>query len=130
MSQNKENIFEYNGYTFEYDLADADDSEKYENAIEIMGKEEKTIPKTGKLSEIYRAQCGMIKRFFDNCLEEGAGEKICGEKDNVSNCYNAYTVFLDFVASQRDRVLSVKNSLSKYSNRPIKKPTDHLKKKS
>ena len=130
MSQNKENIFEYNGYSFEYDLADADYSEKYENAIEIMGKEEKDIPKTGKISEIYRAQCGMLKRFFDNVLGDGAGKKICGEKDNVTNHYTAYTAFLDFVSSQRDRVLSAKNSFSKYSNRPVKKPTDHLKKKS
>lgn len=128
MSQ-KENIFEYNGYTFEYDIADADDSEKYEKAIEIMGEEEKALPKTGKLSEIYRAQCGMIKHFFDNVLEEGAGAKICGEKDNVTNCYTAYTTFLDFVAAQRDRVLSVKNTISRYTNRPVKKPMDHLKKK-
>lgn len=129
MSQNKENIFEYNGYSFEYDLADADDSEKYENAIAIMGEEEKSIPKTGKLSEIYRAQCGMLKRFFDNVLGEGAGEKICGAKDNVTNHYTAYTDFLDFVGSQRNRVLAVKNTISKYSNRGVKKPMDHLKKK-
>ena len=129
MSHNNDNIFEYNGYTFEYDLADADDSEKYEKAIEIMGEEEKNLPKAGKLSEIYRAQCKMIKTFFDNVLGDGAGDKVCGVKDNVSNCYTAYTDFLDFVASQRDRVLSVKNTLSKYSNRPIKKPMDHLKSK-
>lgn len=129
MSQNKDNIFEYNGYTFEYDLADADDSEKYENAIEIMTAEEKAIPKDGKLSAIYRAQCGLIKHFFDNVLGEGAGNKICGEKDNVSDCYTAYTAFLDFVSAQRDRVLSVKNTISKYSNRATKVPMDHLKKK-
>lgn len=128
MSQKNETIFEYNGYTFEFDIADADDSEKYENAIEVMGEDEKNCPKDGKLSAIYRCQCAFLKRFFDNVLEEGAGKKLCGEKDNVSNCYNAYTAFLDFVSEQRERVLSVKNTISKYSNRAVKKPMDHLKK--
>lgn len=110
-------IFEYNGCTYEFDLADADYSEKYENAIEAMSNEEKEIPKAGKLSEIYRAQCGLIKRFFDNALEEGAGSRICGEKDNVTACYTAYEAFLDFVREQRDSVLAAKNSIAKYSNR-------------
>lgn len=127
MSQNK---FEYNGCVYEFDLADADVSEKYEYAIEVMGNEEKAIPKAGKLSEIYRAQCGLIKNFFDNVLEKGAGDKLCGDKNNVNACYNAYFAFLDFVTAQRDNVLSIKSRVSKYTNRPIKTPTDHLKKKS
>ena len=110
-------IFEYNGCTYEFDIADADASEKYEKAIEVMEEEEKTIPKTGKLSEIYRAQCGLIKHFFDNVFEEGAGAKVCGEKDNITNHYTAYTTFLDFVKVQRDGVLAVRNTISKYSNR-------------
>ena len=129
MSQNNEKIFEYNGYSFEYDIADADDSEKFESAIDVMSKEEKNLPKDGRLSVIYKAQCGMIKTFFDNVLGEGAGTKVCGEKNNVTDCYNAYTAFLGYVKNQRDNVLSIKNTLAKYTNRPIKKPTDHLQKK-
>ena len=115
MSQ--EFIFEYNGSKFEFDLADADASEKYENAIDVMSEEEKTVPKTGKLSGIYRAQCALIKHFFDNVLGEGAGNKICGEKDIITDCYKAYDAFLEFVGGQRDRILNVKNSVAKYSNR-------------
>lgn len=120
-------IFEYNGCTYEFDIADADYSEKYENAIEAMESEEKEIPKAGKLSEIYRAQCGLIKHFFDRTLEEGAGSRICGEKDNVTACYTAYTTFLDFVKAQRDEVLAVKNVLGKYSNRAQRRAVQHKK---
>ena len=127
MSQKNITIFEYNGYTFEFDIADADCSEKYEHAIQVMDEEEKKAPKDGLLSAIYRAQCGMIKRFFDNVLEEGAGVKICGEKDHISNCYTAYSAFLDFVSGQRDSVLSAKNSISKYSNRAQRRAADRQK---
>lgn len=117
MSQENKTVFEYNGYTFNFDIADADDSEKYEKAIDVMSEDEKSIPKAGKLSEIYRAQCKLIKEFFDNVLGADSGKNICGEKDNVTACYTAYTAFLDFVKAQRDNVLAVRSTIGKYSNR-------------
>lgn len=127
MSQKDIKIFEYNGYEFEFDLADADASEKYENAVEIMAEEEKGVPKAGKLSVIYRAQCGLIKRFLDNTLGEGAGNKLCGEKDNITNCYATYSAFLDFVSAQRDTIIASKNVISKYSNRAQRRAADKKK---
>lgn len=110
-------IFRYNEKEYEFDIADADFSEKYEHAYEFMSETEKNIPKDGKLSDMYRSQCAMIKRFLDDCLEEGAGEALCGERNNITLCYNAYGAFLDFVSAQRESVLSIKNTFSKYSNR-------------
>lgn len=127
MSQENKTVFEYNGYEYEFDIADADYSEKYEVAIEAMAKEEKEIPKAGKLSEIYRAQCGMIKRFFDNVFVEGAGANVCGARDNVTKCYDAYLAFIEFVKAQRDGVIEAKNSLSKYSNRAQRRAAEHKK---
>lgn len=118
MSQNKvKTVFDYNGVSYEFDVRDADTSEKYEDALEKMAKEEKEITKTGKGSEIIRAQCKMLKTFFDNCLGEGAGTAICGEKNNISVCYEAYGAFLDMIATQKDGILASKNTFQKYSNR-------------
>lgn len=118
MSQNKvKTVFDYNGVSYEFDVRDADTSEKYEDALEKMAKEEKEIPKTGKGSEIIRAQCKMLKNFFDSCLGKNAGTAICGEKNNIAVCYEAYGAFLDMIATQKDGILASKNTFQKYSNR-------------
>ena len=109
--------FKFNDAEYEFDMRDADDAEKYERVIELMQEDEKKIPMTGKLYEIYKAQCKMLKKFFDNCLEEGAGEKICTEKNNITVHYTAYQEFLEFVRLQKEDIIRMKNALSKYSNR-------------
>lgn len=110
-------VFEYNGHSYEFDLRDADDAAKYEAAIDKMGEVEKTLPKIGKTSEILRAQCKMLKTFFDETLGEGAGDALCTEKSNVAYCYAAYDAFLAFIRNQKDDVINTKNVFAKYSNR-------------
>ena len=63
MSQNIETKFKYNGAEYDFDVRDADDAEKFEAAINAMKEAEKEVPKTGKTSEIIRAQCKMLKDF-------------------------------------------------------------------
>lgn len=111
MSHDELITFNYNGHSFVYDIADADEAEKYEAAIKKMGETEKSLPKDGSLSVIYRSQCRYLKDFFDDILGAGSGEKICGDKDNIATCYNAYMDFLRFVATQRDNILDTRNAL-------------------
>lgn len=117
MSQNIETKFKYNGAEYEFDVRDADDAEKFEAAINAMKEAEKESPKTGKTSEIIRAQCKMLKDFFDGCLGEGAGVAICTDKSNISAHYAAYEHFLNYIKAQKDDILSAKNTFAKYSNR-------------
>lgn len=117
MSQEIKTAFQYNGAEYEFDVRDADDAEKFEEAIERMKDEEKDVPKTGKTSDIIRAQCKMLKNFFDLCLGEGAGVAICTEKSNIHTHYDAYEQFLLFVRAQKEDILSAKNTFAKYSNR-------------
>lgn len=117
MSQNIETKFKYNGAEYEFDVRDADDAEKFEAAINAMKEAEKEAPKTGKTSEIIRAQCKMLKDFFDGCLGEGAGVAICTDKSNISAHYAAYEHFLNYIKAQKDDILSAKNTFAKYSNR-------------
>lgn len=117
MSQNIETKFKYNGAEYDFDVRDADDAEKFEAAINAMKEAEKEAPKTGKTSEIIRAQCKMLKDFFDGCLGEGAGVAICTDKSNISAHYAAYEHFLNYIKAQKDDILSAKNTFAKYSNR-------------
>lgn len=112
-------VFEFNGAKYEFDVRDADSAALFEDAIEQMRVEEKNQPKVGKISDIIRYQCNFLKTFFDRCLGEGAGVAICGEKDKVNVCYEAYEAFLNHVASQRDylKLSNGANPFSKYSNR-------------
>ena len=120
MSHDELITFNYNGHSFIYDIADADEAERYEAAIKRMGDTEKALPKDGSLSVIYRAQCKYLKTFFDDVLGAGAGVKVCGEKDNITTCYNAYMDFLRFVSKQRDNILDTRNALRDLSP---KRPT-------
>lgn len=117
MSQNIETKFKYNGAEYDFDVRDADDAEKFEDAINAMKEAEKEVPKTGKTSEIIRAQCKMLKDFFDGCLGAGAGVAICTDKSNISAHYAAYEQFLNYIKVQKDDILSAKNTFAKYSNR-------------
>ena len=115
MSQNKDNLttFEYNGYSFEFDVRDAEDSKKYEDAIENLGKAEENFPKTGKSSDMIIAHCTALKKFFDDCLGTGAGDKVCTKKSNLSVCYKAYDDFLAFVRKQSADISDTLSSFSK-----------------
>jgi len=122
MSHDELITFNYNGHSFVYDIADADEAEKYEAAIKKMGETEKSLPKDGTISVIYRAQCKYLKDFFDDILGAGAGEKVCGTKDNITTCYNAYIDFLRFIAAQRDSILDTRNALRDLSPRKTAQP--------
>lgn len=117
MSQEVKTRLEYNGVSYEFDVRDADQSEVFEDAIAKMEEEEKTLPKDGKASAIIRAQCAMLKKFFDRVFGEGAGNALCTEKSNISVCYDAYEQFLLMVREQKDDIIGAKNVFAKYSNR-------------
>lgn len=122
MSHDELITFTYNGHSFTYDIGDADDAERYEAAIKKMGDTEKSLPKDGSISVIYRAQCKYLKTFFDDVLGAGAGQKVCGEKDNVTICYTAYMDFLRFIAAQRDNILDTRNALHDLAPRKTAQP--------
>lgn len=109
--------FERNGASYEFDFRDADDAAKYEAALAELRDAEKSTPKDGSASEMIKQHCMMLKAFFNVCLGEGTGEAVCGKKNNISECYEAYDEFLAFVSEQKDDVLRAKNVFAKYSNR-------------
>lgn len=109
--------FAYNGSEFDFDIRDTADAEKLEEAIDVLDADEKSIPKTGKISEIGKAQCIMLRKFLDNVLEPGAGVKLCGEKMNLAAHYDAYHAFLEYCNVQKDDLSKKASTFSRYSNR-------------
>jgi len=109
--------FERNGASYEFDFRDADDAAKYEAAVAALKEAEKNASKDGSASEMIKQHCSMLKTFFNVCLGDDAGDAVCGKKNNISECYEAYDEFLAFVSAQKDDVLRAKNVFAKYSNR-------------
>ena len=121
MSQNYNAVFAYNGAEYSFDVSDAADAQRMEDALLKMDATEKALPKEGKVSVIYKGQCSMLKEWLDDVLGEGAGKALCGERDNVMSCYNAYEAFLDFVAEQNQYIQQTKVKFQNRTNvRPVK----------
>lgn len=127
MSQEVNTLFQFNGVKYEFDVRDADTSEKFEDAVEKMKAEEASLPKVGKTSELIRAHCKLIKDFFNRVLGEGAGDAVCTEKSNISVCYSAYEAFLEVVRSQKDDIVRARNTFGKYSNRQQRRAAEKKK---
>ena len=105
-------IWEANGASFEFDLTDADDLERYENALEKLRNAENSIKKDGRESEFIRAFCKMLGVFFDDVLGEGASEKIFeGKKTSIAVYLEVYDDFLAFANAQKS---GMKELFSKY----------------
>ena len=128
MSQLIETKFEYNEASYEFDVRDADQSERLEKALDAMKECEKKNPKDGKASAIIRAQCNMIKRFFDDVFGDGAGNAVCTEKSNLQVCYDAYEKFLLMVREQKESIVGMTNVFAKYSNRQQRRAAERAHK--
>lgn len=118
MSQTDTNIttWNINGFSFELDLQDVESVERYEEAFDKMGEEEKKIPQDGKTSAHLKAYCTMFRHLFDNLFGEGSANKILGEKDNTRVATEAYESFLAFAAAQQTPIIEAQNRImNRYS---------------
>lgn len=103
--------FTYNGFEHEFDIFDADSADLFESAMNGLREAEKSIPKDGKISSLVRAQCKMLREFFDDILGENAGISLCGERDNFGNCKDAYVAFLNFIDAQKTEYINSVNDV-------------------
>lgn len=108
--------WEINGISLEFDPEDADSMERYENAFDLMGKEENEIPKDGRQSARIRAYCEMHRRLYDRIFGEGTSGKIFADcKDNAAVYDDIYWNFIEFMRGQIiDSAKNRAEKLSKY----------------
>lgn len=109
-------IWEYNGVQYEFDLMDAETADRYDKALEKMGEKEKSIRKTGKLSETIMDTCDMIYGFFDDLFGDGASDKIFARNYNLRLCIEVcFNSFRPFANKQLEE-------LNAYNNRMMPTP--------
>ncbi len=68
--------WKFNNFEAEVDFTDVDFLEKIENAQELLRDDIEAVPKTGKSSEIVRAQNQCYDNFFDRIFYDGASKEI------------------------------------------------------
>jgi hypothetical protein len=94
--------WEINGQSLELDLDDYENMKRYEDAFELMSKEESEMPKDGRQSERIRAYCQLFQRLYDRIFGEGTADKIFSGMPLSIKAYNeVYGSFLQFVQNQR-----------------------------
>ena len=75
----------------EFDFNDADDMERFENELNIMGSKLKNIKSVGrKRSIVIREFCEAVINCLDKTFGEGTGKKVFGEKTNLVLCIKAF----------------------------------------
>lgn len=97
----------------DFDFLDADDIEKFENEAEkLKSKSEEYKNKEMKLSELLKAECQIIKDFFDNVFGEGISLKVFGEKNNLQDCISAFEEIVNEKIKQQK---SIENTFARYT---------------
>lgn len=106
----------FNNVELEVDLQDADFAEKYEQAFERMGKDEKTVQKAGTNSAVIRGYCQLFFNLFDDIYGAGTAEKMFQDKVSATLCDTAYMGFINAAKACNEEAERIRQSMaSKYS---------------
>lgn len=103
-------IVSLNGVELDFDMMDVDFYERYmENAgklDEVMGSElpEEDREDYRKIVKLFRERCAAMREFLDQLFEPGTGSKVCGEKDNIEVCLDAYIAMCRGVEQDTGRI--------------------------
>ena len=96
-------LYMLNGVEVEIDTGDADFIERYQRGLDGIQRMKDTIPKTGSVSEIMKAECQMMYSFFDTVFGQGFGQKLFGGKNNIELCEDTYFQLIDICNEQLKR---------------------------
>ena len=89
-------LFKFGNLEAEIDFTDADFWGNLEEAKQLLEKEVAMVPKTGKASDIIRAQCWCYFNFFDRIIGEGAHEDMFCGKTSLKLCLEAGEALAEF----------------------------------
>lgn len=82
-------LWKFGNFETEIDFTDADFLDRLDEAKRNMNLQLNKAPKTGKASDIVRAQCACFYAFFDTLFGRGAGDKIFEGKNSLERCFEA-----------------------------------------
>ena len=104
-----------NGVELEVNFLDADFMEKIENCcrkVSEQAEKSKTELKNLTLSQQIKAECKIIKDFFDELFGEGTSEKIFQGKNDLMLCLSAFQDLIEAKAKMQQEMNSL---FAKYS---------------
>jgi len=95
-------IWHINSQELEFDITEAESSERYETALENLRKDIPKVKPSGiATSTFIRAYCKAQRKLYDSIFGEGTAEKIFDGIPESIRRYNAvYASFLGFVGMQ------------------------------
>jgi len=100
------------------DVLDADESEKFENAIEKVKKIESI--ECSKNSEAIRMICNAIFQCFNDIFGEGTDKKVFGNKVNLMICIEAFEQLIETFNKSNEKA---EKFFSKYSSNRVQRRT-------
>lgn len=101
-----------NGKELEFDIFDAENAGKYEQAVkEVSVKMQALQKKDLTLSEGIRFQCEAVAGCFDSIFGPGTAARIFDGKVNLKLALTAFEELITGVNSQKDELVSVTDSL-------------------
>lgn len=104
-----------NGVELEVNFLDADFMEKLENCCKKVNDQAEKSKKELKdltYSQQIKAECKIIKDFFDDLFGEGTSEKIFQEKNDLMLCLSAFQDLIEAKAKMQQEMNSL---FAKYS---------------
>ena len=104
-----------NGVELEVNFFEADFMEKVENCCKKVAEQAekaKTDLKDLTLAQQIKAECKIIKDFFDEVFGEGTSEKIFKEKNDLKLCLSA---FQDLIQAKVKMQNEMNSLFAKYS---------------
>lgn len=112
-------LWKFGEFEADVDFTDADFLDDLYKAKKVLQEEAQRVPKTGKTSDIIRAQCKCYYRFFDVLFGDGAGNAIFCGKNSISKCLEAAESMHAFEQSQKQHfnIVSEKYSVQTHGNR-------------
>ena len=105
-------LFKYGDFEAEIDFTDADFLENLDMAKKLIQEEAAQVPKTGKTSDIIRAQCQCYFNFFDRVIGDGAHEEMFQGRTSLNLCIDATDALLKF---ENDEALKLNEKYSGYT---------------
>lgn len=125
--------FEINGVELDYDAFDADTAGNLQaaiNAIKIAAEESGKLEERDAKGKI-NILCDAVRVAFDTVFGTGTSDKVCGERNNMLTCAEAYGKLMEEDARQSEAYKNnsaVQSLMVSAANKP-RKPVikDHRK---
>lgn len=114
-------MWEYNGYTFEGDIADADFSDRFEEVMTKIRDTDRAVVEDAKnltSGEVIRRQCRVVDEALDALFGDGTAKKIFGGRMNMLDHLEALDNLAQWAMARKKQINDTANRYTqRYQNR-------------